>query len=911
MIKKIILLVLLSLISTVSNFYAQCTGCTVPGPTTGNVTVNAGQTMCFTSNATLGDVTFGNNSKICVAPGVTVIIQNNVNSTSGNNVALEIGGTLQFNQVPTFNANLTANVQSGGILRSGTTGNNNFTFNGTTNTLTNNGTVQVSVLQFNNASSTNIIDNYKTLTIGSNINISGASTTFRNWDTITIGQSFNMNSTTTYINCGTINTATGFNAGGGRIINTGNFTVSTGSLNLANGSRFENYGILDSRGTTNNSGTTSVIYNEGLVKFNTYQGDGWLRGPSSSSKKGYFELANQLLINSGKVGPNLDFKRNSGGSSQATVFNASNPNYVTSTGTTTTQTGANVTFDCRAAANCSAPLVTNIGVCPNINGTFPPQANDDAYTIAPGSSATSNVLANDFAQYNGAAATTSNVTISQVSTTNSGVTVSSSGVVSVAAGTAVGTYTLVYKICSSTNSTSCDTATVTVTVPPDTDGDGYSDINDLDDDNDGILDDTELRCDYIPNVYPYTSGNGAKKYQLLIFDWSGATLTNVNDTFTTSKIVNGVTYTAKATVVEKINTPNTVTGTGSAVGNIINTWSGGGNQMFWRYANYGNTAADDLKGVLLFSLNNAVGNKLSIRFDITATKSGVNQIFDAIAFDGESTAPSEKGVYTTNASNWTLVDYLGGTPAPTEASISGNQLIYDDTQATQKSLFAYTRGTNISITGDYTYQGINARVQAMGVGVWLYCDTDNDGTPNYLDTDSDGDGCPDAVEGGDNITQTMLNGSNAIGSNIFGTLNSPAIATVDANGVPVITNTGSTFNVDGQAQGQTAGSSANASVNGCYCYKPAQTSGAILDTNHGITALGRAGADNSNWPMVRKGAWTVLEAKTKGFVVNRVANPATDIANPVEGMMVFDTTAQCLKIYNGTVWSCYSTPACP
>lgn len=61
--------------------------------------------------------------------------------------------------------------------------------------------------------------------------------------------------------------------------------------------------------------------------------------------------------------------------------------------------------------------MTNIVICPNLDGTFPPEANDDAYTIAPGSSATSNVLANDFAQYNGATATTSNVIITQVSTT--------------------------------------------------------------------------------------------------------------------------------------------------------------------------------------------------------------------------------------------------------------------------------------------------------------------------------------------------------------------------------------------------------------------------------------------------------------------------------------------------------------
>ena len=103
----------------------------------------------------------------------------------------------------------------------------------------------------------------------------------------------------------------------------------------------------------------------------------------------------------------------------------------------------------------------------------------------------------------------------------------------------------------------------------------------------------------------------------------------------------------------------------------------------------------------------------------------------------------------------------------------------------------------------------------------------------------------------------------------------------------------------------------------CYCYKPAVTSGIALDTNHGITALGRAGADNSNWPMVRKGAWTVLEAKTKGFVVNRLTDtqvsaiPSADLR---EGMMVYNITQDCLQInIDGTAtgWRCFNTQTCP
>ncbi|MCY0967607.1 hypothetical protein [Chryseobacterium wangxinyae] len=107
------------------------------------------------------------------------------------------------------------------------------------------------------------------------------------------------------------------------------------------------------------------------------------------------------------------------------------------------------------------------------------------------------------------------------------------------------------------------------------------------------------------------------------------------------------------------------------------------------------------------------------------------------------------------------------------------------------------------------------------------------------------------------------------------------------------------------------------------CYKPGAT-GTGLDSKVGITSLSRAGAENTdNWPMARKGAWLALEAKTKGFVPNRVAfdvsgNPVgIASANFVEGMMVFDTTNKCLKMYtvkDGSTlpaWHCMSTQTCP
>lgn len=205
-------------------------------------------------------------------------------------------------------------------------------------------------------------------------------------------------------------------------------------------------------------------------------------------------------------------------------------------------------------------------------------------------------------------------------------------------------------------------------------------------------------------------------------------------------------------------------------------------------------------------------------------------------------------------------------------------------------------------------------------------DTDIDGIPDFLDLDSDNDGCPDAVEGGNNLPIINLatsggtlqggNGVNPTTTPTSGSYNQAVLQnlgnTVDSNGVPTI--------VSG---GQTVGSSENAGVKATVClvcYNDANTASAGIDTKHGITLLKRAGTENGNWPMIRKSAHTVLESNTKEFVVTRMtsdpaqaaaANHFNKITNPQEGMMVYDIFSKCLKIYADGVWSCFSTPACP
>lgn len=237
----------------------------------------------------------------------------------------------------------------------------------------------------------------------------------------------------------------------------------------------------------------------------------------------------------------------------------------------------------------------------------------------------------------------------------------------------------------------------------------------------------------------------------------------------------------------------------------------------------------------------------------------------------------------------------------------------------EKTLFNLTTDPEIDI-GNWRFINLNYGPKSFGfsttvvfadpvyvVQMYLECDTDRDGIPDRLDLDSDNDGCIDAIEGDKNVLSNEVQAASGNLTVGFGSSasNQNLGNDVDANGIPLMIN-----------GGQNIGDSQNAAVNACICYRPGTTTGTPEATQHGITALGRSGSNPENWPIVRNGGWTALEAKTKGFVINRITSTALveAIANPVTGMMVFDEEADCLKInINGTVtgWRCFNNQACP
>lgn len=406
----------------------------------------------------------------------------------------------------------------------------------------------------------------------------------------------------------------------------------------------------------------------------------------------------------------------------------------------------------------------------------------------------------------------------------------------------------------------------------DSDGDGVPDWQDLDDDNDGILDTAEICKSAISTDF---------------FGGQTSTVTNVSG-------ANVVPTTATITPV------------------ITDYFIG------WHM---GNAAA-------------AVGKEMSINFSnpVYLATDGIDFILngmDASSKFGHFFIVYEDGTRLSNL-NLSLANISPANGILLSSTNGANSIETLGVQASADLTLLGVDRTKRIVKMGYTVLALNggALSETIRPRIQIDCDIDGDGIPNQLDLDSDNDGCLDAIEGGANITTSQL--VNAGGVLSVGTGSAAAnqnlcagSSCVDANGIPTIVS----------ASGQTVGDSQNAAVNSqCnnFCYKPGIiNSGNTYPAKHGITSLGRAGTgNNDNWPMVRQSAWTVLESKTKGFVINRVKfnagnQPVADngttlvITNPVEGMLVYDTTNNCLKMYTSNdggitfSWHCITTQTCP
>ncbi|WP_353117458.1 hypothetical protein [Myroides odoratus] len=74
-------------------------------------------------------------------------------------------------------------------------------------------------------------------------------------------------------------------------------------------------------------------------------------------------------------------------------------------------------------------------------------------------------------------------------------------------------------------------------------------------------------------------------------------------------------------------------------------------------------------------------------------------------------------------------------------------------------------------------------------------------------------------------------------------------------------------------------------------------------TQTGISEL--SNAYRINWPYTIPNGFIAMESRNKGFVITRVRT-TNDIpfGGLVEGMLVYDISAACVKLFNGSTWKC-------
>jgi hypothetical protein len=317
----------------------------------------------------------------------------------------------------------------------------------------------------------------------------------------------------------------------------------------------------------------------------------------------------------------------------------------------------------------------------------------------------------------------------------------------------------------------------------DTDTDGIPDVDDLDDDNDGILDSVE--CPAVLNLtalgmFGYAHNAGGTS--LIMDNKTGALATNINPyfgSFVNETLGAGVTTTVINTALRLIGVDK-LTLTDAIAADDYSEW-----------AFSSTTTPTVLTGISQGTHDNTSSWKVTYM----VSKNGnafvplvQDKVMVGVVNGYQLLSTPTLNYYFTPGNNYRIRAYYYG--------FTGSTLWLDD------SNFSVATTSMTDINGD---DFINSDDTV--------CDTDGDGIPNTLDLDSDGDGCSDAIEGGGSFTAANTAANGALSGAV-----SNAAATL---GVPTVA-----------GSGQTIGSSQNAGVKDAACFTcPTITNTAGNNTN--------------------------------------------------------------------------------
>ena len=291
----------------------------------------------------------------------------------------------------------------------------------------------------------------------------------------------------------------------------------------------------------------------------------------------------------------------------------------------------------------------------------------------------------------------------------------------------------------------------------DTDGDGISDICDVDDDNDGILDvDEQASCGIFGDPSMEADDDSLPGH--------GSNYDSFANSFPSSSAWSNSNGTAGFFIAGQIPT---------SLDTALEPYEGNSYIGFHSQGTYTNEV---FRNNLTANIVN--GNSYTIAFaayqmNLIAPAGGGNlRNSGSVKFFGikNGTNPTLNGA---NQANPTTIEAIP------EVDLLATSALVDNTTAWKVYTVTFTAADDydrvlISVDGTDSFLGFDNIRMACNL------DTDNDGIFNHLDTDSDNDGCPDASEGANNITTGLVDlagGSNGGSIKNLGT-------TVNAQGVP-------------------------------------------------------------------------------------------------------------------------------